>query len=131
MEYKTISGVNGPLVILENVKLPKFAEIVDLTLSTGEQRQGQILEVFGNKAVVQVFEGTSGIDNRNTRISFTGDVLKMAISEEMLGRGECSERWEGVSRALDLFLYVFLLLRVVSKLFFCRERRCGGRTVFQ
>ncbi|CAM9926450.1 unnamed protein product, partial [Sphacelaria rigidula] len=46
----------------------------------------QILEVFGSRAVVQVFEGTSGIDNRNTRVSFTGDVLKMAISEEMLGR---------------------------------------------
>eukprot|EP00904_Undaria_pinnatifida_P000467 jgi/Undpi1/10420/HiC_scaffold_29.g12870.m1 len=86
MEYRTISGVNGPLVILENVKLPKYAEIVDLTLSTGEKRQGQILEVFGSRAVVQVFEGTSGIDNRNTRVSFTGDVLKMAISEEMLGR---------------------------------------------
>ncbi|CAM9631502.1 unnamed protein product [Scytosiphon promiscuus] len=86
MEYRTISGVNGPLVILENVKLPKYAEIVDLTLSTGEKRQGQILEVFGNRAVVQVFEGTTGIDNRKTRVSFTGDVLKMAISEEMLGR---------------------------------------------
>lgn len=48
----------------------------------------QILEVFGNRAVVQVFEGTSGIDNRNTRVSFTGDVLKMPISEEMLGRGK-------------------------------------------
>lgn len=48
----------------------------------------KILEVFGSRAVVQVFEGTSGIDNRNTRVSFTGDVLKMAISEEMLGRGE-------------------------------------------
>lgn len=42
MEYRTISGVNGPLVILENVKLPKYAEIVDLTLSTGEKRQGQV-----------------------------------------------------------------------------------------
>lgn len=48
----------------------------------------QILEVFGSRAVVQVFEGTPGIDNRNTRVSFTGDVFKMAISEEMLGRGE-------------------------------------------
>jgi V-type H+-transporting ATPase subunit B len=46
----------------------------------------QILEVYGSRAVVQVFEGTSGIDNKNTRISMTGDVLKMAISEEMLGR---------------------------------------------
>lgn len=45
MEYRTISGVNGPLVILENVKLPKYAEIVDLTLSTGEKRQGQVCSI--------------------------------------------------------------------------------------
>ena len=84
--YQTISGVNGPLVIVENVKQPKFAEIVNLTLKDGTQRQGQVLEVAGSRAVVQVFEGTSGIDNRNTRCAFTGDVLKMPISEEMLGR---------------------------------------------
>jgi vacuolar-type H+-ATPase subunit B/Vma2 len=42
MEYRTISGVNGPLVILENVKLPRYAEIVDLVLATGEKRQGQV-----------------------------------------------------------------------------------------
>jgi len=84
--YQTISGVNGPLVIVENVKQPKFAEIVTLTLKDGTVRQGQVLEVAGSRAVVQVFEGTSGIDNRNTRCAFTGDVLKMPISEEMLGR---------------------------------------------
>ncbi len=86
LEYRTIAGVNGPLVILENVKLPKYAEIVNLTLGDGVQRSGQVLEVAGSKAVVQVFEGTSGIDNRKTRCEFTGDVLKMGVSEEMLGR---------------------------------------------
>jgi V-type H+-transporting ATPase subunit B len=48
--------------------------------------QGQVLEVSGSRAVVQVFEGTSGIDNRKTKVEFTGDVLKMGVSEEMLGR---------------------------------------------
>lgn len=48
--------MNGPLVILDNVKLPKFAEIVNLTLGDGSQRSGQVLEVAGNRAVVQVFE---------------------------------------------------------------------------
>lgn len=47
-------GVNGPLVILDNVKFPKYAEIVNLTLPDGTQRSGQVLEVSGNKAVVQV-----------------------------------------------------------------------------
>lgn len=88
MEYRTIAGVQGPLVILENIKNPKFAEIVDITLGDGERRVGQVLEVAGNKAVVQIFEGTSGIDNTKTRCKFTGDVLKMPISEEMLGRSK-------------------------------------------
>jgi hypothetical protein len=86
LEYRTIAGVNGPLVILENVKKPRFAEIVKVTLGNGEVRSGQVLEVAGKKAVVQIFEGTSGIDNTHTRCKFSGDVLKMAISEEMLGR---------------------------------------------
>jgi V-type H+-transporting ATPase subunit B len=86
LDYRTIAGVNGPLVILDNVKFPKYAEIVNLTLGNGEKRTGQVLEIRGNRAVVQVFEGTHGIDNRRTHCEFTGDVLKMPISEEMLGR---------------------------------------------
>jgi len=86
LDYRTVTGVNGPLVILDNVKLAKYAEIVNLTLGDGRVRQGQVLEVVGKKAVVQVFEGTSGIDARNTRCEFTGDVLKIPVSEDMLGR---------------------------------------------
>lgn len=81
-----MTGVNGPLVILDDVKGPKFAEIVNLTLKDGSVRRGQVLEVHKKKAVVQVFEGTAGIDTKNTHVEFTGDVLKMPISDEMLGR---------------------------------------------
>ncbi|KAI4460895.1 v-type proton atpase subunit b [Holotrichia oblita] len=84
--YKTVSGVNGPLVILDDVKFPKFAEIVQLKLSDGTLRSGQVLEVSGSKAVVQVFEGTSGIDAKNTLCEFTGDILRTPVSEDMLGR---------------------------------------------
>jgi V-type H+-transporting ATPase subunit B len=84
--YKTVSGVNGPLVILDQVKFPKFAEIVTLTLPDGTRRSGQVLEVSGSKAVVQVFEGTSGIDAKNTTCEFTGDILRTPISSDMLGR---------------------------------------------
>lgn len=52
--YKTISGVNGPLVILDDVKFPKYAEIVQLRLADGTYRSGKVLEVSGSKAVVQV-----------------------------------------------------------------------------
>lgn len=84
--YKTVSGVNGPLVILDEVKFPKYAEIVELKLADGSLRSGQVLEVSGSKAVVQVFEGTSGIDAKNTHCEFTGDILRTPVSEDMLGR---------------------------------------------
>ena len=86
IDYRTVVKVDGPLVILDNVKFPKYAEIVNVILGDGTIRKGQVQEIFGKKAVVQIFEGTSGIDNLKTHVEFTGDVLKMPISEEMLGR---------------------------------------------
>lgn len=85
-DYRTVVGVNGPLVILDNVKFPKYAEIVVLTLPDGTKRAGQVLEVAGRRAVVQVFEGTSGIDAKKTRVEFSGSTLKIPVSEDMLGR---------------------------------------------
>ncbi|KAG2469003.1 VATB2 ATPase, partial [Polypterus senegalus] len=86
LTYKTVSGVNGPLVILDQVKFPRYAEIVHLTLPDGTRRSGQVLEVSGAKAVVQVFEGTSGIDAKKTSCEFTGDILRTPVSEDMLGQ---------------------------------------------
>ncbi|ELP89013.1 vacuolar ATP synthase subunit B, putative, partial [Entamoeba invadens IP1] len=84
--YRTVTSVNGPLVILDNIKGPRYSEIVNIKLGDGSTRKGQVLEIAGNKAVVQVFEGTSGIDARQTRCEFTGDVLTIPVSEDMLGR---------------------------------------------
>ncbi|EJW72343.1 Atp6v1b2 protein, partial [Wuchereria bancrofti] len=86
LTYKTVTGVNGPLVILGDVKFPQYAEIVQLTLPDGTKRSGQVLEITRNKAVVQVFEGTAGIDAKNTSCEFTGDILRTPVSEDMLGR---------------------------------------------
>ncbi|KII61700.1 V-type proton ATPase subunit B [Thelohanellus kitauei] len=83
---QTICGVNGPLVIVDRVKFPKYAEIVNLTLPDGTVRSGQVLETSGQKAVVQVFEGTSGIDAKLTTCEFSGDILRSPVSEDMLGR---------------------------------------------
>lgn len=55
---------------------PKYAEIVEIRLGDGTYRRGQVLEVDGTRAVVQVFEGTSGIDNRKTTLEFTGEVSR-------------------------------------------------------
>jgi len=91
-----VAGVNGPLVIMDKVKNAKYAEIVNLTLADGTVRKGQVLEVSGKKAVVQVFEGTTGIDARNTRCEFTGEILKIPVSEDMLGRV-----FNGSGKAID------------------------------
>lgn len=96
LEYKTVKAVNGPLVILDDVKFPKFAEIVELTLSDGRKRKGQVLEVEGTKAVVQVFEGTQDIDTRHTKCEFTGDILRTPVSQDMLGR-----IFNGSGKAID------------------------------
>lgn len=74
-DYRTLSSVKGPLVILDHVKLPKFAEIVNIQLADGTSRRGKVLEVTGDKAVVQVFEGTTGIDIQNSHVEFTGDIM--------------------------------------------------------
>lgn len=86
IDYRTVVKVDGPQVVLENVKFPKYAEIVNVILADGSTRKGQVLEINNRKAIVQIFEGTAGIDNLHTHVEFTGDVLKMPISEEMLGR---------------------------------------------
>nr|XP_045008928.1 V-type proton ATPase subunit B, kidney isoform isoform X2 [Jaculus jaculus] len=84
--YRTVCSVNGPLVVLDQVKFAQYAEIVNFTLPDGTQRSGQVLEVAGTKAIVQVFEGTSGIDAQKTTCEFTGDILRTPVSEDMLGR---------------------------------------------
>merc|ERR1711881_597286 len=96
LTYNTIGGVNGPLVILDNVKFPRYNEIVSLTLPDGSERSGQVLEARGNRAVVQVFEGTTGIDVKKTKVEFTGHSLKLGVSEDMLGR-----IFDGSGRAID------------------------------
>lgn len=81
-----MTGVKGPLVIMENVKKPKYSEIVKLRLSNGEIRLGQILEFMDNTAIVQVFEGTNDIDVDKTIVEFSGNVMHLPVSESMLGR---------------------------------------------
>ena len=86
LTYRTVRAVAGPLVILDQVSNAKYAEIVNVKLGDGTLRRGQVLEVDGERAVVQIFEGTSGIDGKRTELEFTGEVLKTPVSEDMLGR---------------------------------------------
>ena len=67
---------------------PRYAEIVNLKLGDGTSRRGQVLEVDGQRAVVQVFEGTTGIDNQGTTLEFTGEVsLQMCMTAYVPGPG--------------------------------------------
>ncbi len=84
-EYKTICEVSGPLVFVENTHPVGFGEIVSLRLPSGEIKRGQVLDTSIEMVVVQVFEGTDGID-RQTSVTFLGETIKIPVSIDMLGR---------------------------------------------
>lgn len=71
-EYQTVTNISGPLMMVEMVDDAKYAHIVDIELADGSIRHGQILQVERDKALVQVFEGTSGIDVKNSTVRFLG-----------------------------------------------------------
>ena len=85
-EYKTVSEVVGPLMAVEGVEGVKFDELVEVQLQTGEIRHGQVLEVNRDKAMVQIFEGPSGINIKDTKVRFRGKPLSLDVSEDMVGR---------------------------------------------
>ena len=85
-EYLTISDVAGPLLIVEKTTDVKYQELVEVELSSGEIRRGQVLEITKDKAVVQIFEGTTGIDVQNTKVRFLGKVIELPVSLDILGR---------------------------------------------
>ncbi|EKU94198.1 V-type sodium pump subunit B [Alloiococcus otitis] len=85
-EYKTVSDVVGPLMTVEGVEGVKFDELVDIELQDGSRRRGQVLEIDGDRAVVQIFEGSSGINLPETKVRFLGKPLSLDVSEDMIGR---------------------------------------------
>jgi len=85
-EYNTIKEVSGPIMVVEGVEGIGYSEVVEITTPDGSKKRGQVLEVNGDIAVVQVFEGTSGIATSNTKIRFTGTTLHIPVSTDMLGR---------------------------------------------
>ncbi|HIP16354.1 MAG TPA: ATP synthase subunit B [Methanothermococcus okinawensis] len=86
VEYTSVSSIAGPLLIVEGVKGVAYGEIVEIITPTGEKRTGQVLEAREDIAVVQVFEGTTGLSTDETKVRFTGETAKIGVSLEMLGR---------------------------------------------
>lgn len=85
-EYQTVTGIAGPLLIAEKIEGGKFDEVVDIELPSGEIRTGKILEVDGDKVLIQVFEGTDGLEIKSTKLRLKGRGLELNVSPDMLGR---------------------------------------------
>ena len=95
-EYRTVTEVVGPLMAVEGVEGVKYDELVEIELQNGEKRRGKVLEVNGSKAMVQIFEGSSGINLKGTKAKFLGRPLELGVSEDMLGRV-----FDGMGKPID------------------------------
>ena len=85
-EYRTIHEISGPLMVVEQVEGVTYDELAEIELADGSVRRCKVLEVNGNKAVVQLFESSAGINLRDSKIRFLGHPLELAVSGDMLGR---------------------------------------------
>ncbi len=86
IEYSKIAEIKGPLVIVDGVDKASFDELVEIQTTSGEKRLGKVVEVGFGKAVVQVFEGTTGLSISGTKAKFIGRTMTMPVSAEVLGR---------------------------------------------
>ena len=96
IEYLGFSDINGPLVVLEGVKDAAFDEIVEFTVDEKEKKLGRIIEAYDDRAVIQVFEGTTGMSLTNTHTRLTGHPMQVTLSEDILGR-----TFDGIGRPID------------------------------
>ena len=97
IEYLGLSEINGPLIALEGVKDAAFDEIVEFSINDGaEKRLGRIIEIYEDKAIIQVFEGSEGMSLTNTHTKLTGHPMEVALSPEILGR-----TFNGIGKPID------------------------------
>lgn len=96
LQYMGLKDINGPLVALEGVSGVSFDEIASIRLDDGTERIGRVVQMEGDRVILQVFEGTNGISLNNTRTVFTGKPLEMPLATEMLGRV-----FNGAGRPID------------------------------
>lgn len=96
IEYLGLSEINGPLVALEGVQNASFDEIVEITVDEKEKKLGRIVEIYEDKAVIQVFKGTDNISLKNTHTKLSGHPLEIALSPDILGR-----TFNGIGQPID------------------------------
>ncbi|MDX9975958.1 MAG: V-type ATP synthase subunit B [FCB group bacterium] len=95
-EYWNLTYVSGPLVFLENAREFPTGAILNVKMGTGEVRQGQVIEATDEHAIVQLLQGTTGVDIKNTSVSLRDSAARIACSEEIIGR-----RFDGTGRPID------------------------------
>ena len=96
IEHLGLSQINGSLIVLDNIKDASYDEMVELKLEDGSSRTGRIVQIEGEKVVIQVFEGTKGLSLVNTRTRMTGHPIELSLSPEIVGRV-----FDGLGRPID------------------------------
>ena len=96
IEYLGLSEINGPLVVLESVRDASFDEIVEFKVDDGSKKLGRIVEIYEDKAVIQVFEGTENMSLLNTHTKLTGHPMEVELSTDILGR-----TFNGIGKPID------------------------------
>ena len=96
IEYLGLSEINGPLVVLEGIRDASYDEIVEFRVDDGSRKLGRIVEIYEDKAVIQVFEGTENMSLMNTHTRLSGRPMEIDLSLEILGR-----TFDGIGRPID------------------------------
>ena len=104
-EYKTIREIASPLMVVDRVEGVTYDELAEIELPNGEVRRCKVLEVDGDRAVVQLFESAQGINLAQTKVRFLGHPLELAVSEDMLGRV-----FNGMGHLVEYCLVLLLVL---------------------
>ncbi len=86
IDYVGVKEINGSLIVIDGVKGVSFEEIVDIELQDGTKRQGRVVQIEGDRIVVQVFEGSRALSLQNTKTRLTGRPMEMPLSPEIMGR---------------------------------------------
>ena len=96
IEYLGLSSINGPLIALEGVQDAFYDEIVEFVINGTERKIGRIVEIYEDRAVIQVFEGSENMSLKNTHTKLTGHPMEIALSPDMLGR-----TFNGIGQPID------------------------------
>jgi V/A-type H+-transporting ATPase subunit B len=95
-EYSAVIEVSGPLIVVGNVEGVAYGEVVEISMPSGDVRLGQVLDTSTDRAVIQVFGGTRDLDTYRTSVRFTGEILRLPVAEDILGR-----IFDGSARPID------------------------------